>query len=61
MSQRTMPNLVDSLLFFTSQLAVLVQCVLLEEEPYLVSRVQEVIVTDVVVVASCEFRLPKQV
>lgn len=54
-----MANLVYSFLLRASQPALLVDCILFKEEPDLVSGGEEVIVSDVVVVACREFRLSK--
>ena len=53
----TMANLVDGLLFLSGKPAMSIQCVLLEEKADLIARSEEVIVSDVIVIASCEFRL----
>jgi hypothetical protein len=56
---RTVSNLVNSPLFLPRQLpGRLIQCVFLEEETDLVARVEKVVVTDVIIIACSELRLP---
>jgi hypothetical protein len=46
-----MTNLVHRLLLGSSKRTIIVDSVLLEEKPYLIARVQEILVTDVVIIA----------
>lgn len=53
----TVPDLVDSLLLFPIEPPIFVHSILLEEIPDLVSRGQEVLISDMIPIARCELRL----
>jgi hypothetical protein len=53
----TVPNLVHRLVLWSIKRAVVVDGVFFEEKPYLVTRRQEILVTDMVVVTRGEFGL----
>ena len=54
----TMSNLVDRFLLWAGQLSILIQCIFFKEEPDFITRGQEIIVSDMIIVACRKLCLP---